>query len=193
MPAQPTAFVSGLTLTRPSVYNFVRNATLQTLVGRASLVGDAESLGDDFFAPSTTASFLTVKQLEADILTLSRGCAGSGKRRYCTYRASAGYFSIADLTTVRADEYCRPYGCHESETILQDEYTPTAALAMTDIVTQNNVFTDCMWTTPGRRIRTAGPAAWQGPVMTQSDWYKITATSESVKETGSPKATARRI
>ncbi|EAT80085.1 hypothetical protein SNOG_12272 [Parastagonospora nodorum SN15] len=158
--AQPvTAIVSGFILTSPSVYNFVRNAALQTFIGCASFIGDPESLGDDVFAPSTTASLLTVRQLEGDIVTISHSCAGSGKGRYCTWRASAGYFSVVDLATVRANEYCRPYGCYESETILQDEYTPTAALAMTDIVTQNGVYTDCAWTTPGRRVRTAGPAA----------------------------------
>lgn len=187
-----TAIVSGLTLTSPSVYHFVRNATLQTFVGRASLIGQAESLGSDSFALSTTASLLTVKQLEDDILTISRGCAGSNKRRYCTYRASAGYFSIADLATVRATEYCRPYGCWESETILQDKYTPTAALAMTDVVAQNGVFTDCVWTTPGARVRTEGPAAWRGPVMKEGMWQKITAASEGVQETGLPRALPRK-
>jgi hypothetical protein len=177
-PAQPvTATVSGFTLTSPSVYNFVRNAALQTFIGRASFIGDPESLGDDVFAPSTTASLLTVRQMEADILTISHGCAGSGKGRYCTWRASAGYFSVVDLATVRANEYCRPYGCYESETILQDEYTPTAALAMTDIVTQNGVYTDCAWTTPGRRVRTAGPAAWRGTAMKKSNWHEVVAMS----------------
>ncbi|KAH6536095.1 hypothetical protein HBI07_135330 [Parastagonospora nodorum] len=160
--AQPvTAIVSGFILTSPSVYNFVRNAALQTFIGCASFIGDPESLGDDVFAPSTTASLLTVRQLEGDIVTISHSCAGSGKGRYCTWRASAGYFSVVDLATVRANEYCRPYGCYESETILQDEYTPTAALAMTDIVTQNGVYTDCAWTTPGRR----------------SNWYEVVAMS----------------
>jgi hypothetical protein len=187
LPAQPnTAVVSGITLTSPSVYHFLRDATLKTFVGRASLIGNAESLGSDSFAPSTTAPSLTVKQLPSDILTITRGCSGSGKRRYCYYRASAGYFSVADLVTVRASEYCRPYGCVEGDTILQDKYTPTAALAMTDIVSQNGVFTDCEWTTPGSRIRTVGPAAWLGPVMKQSDWHEITSTMNGVKETGMP-------
>jgi hypothetical protein len=190
--AQPnTAVVSDITLISPSVYHSVRDATLQTLVGRASLIGDPESLGSDSFAPSTTASSLTVKQLPSDILTLSRGCNGSGPRRYCYYRASAGYFSVADLVTVRADEYCRPYGCYEDETILQNQYMPTVALAMTDVVTQNGVFTDCVWTTPGARIRTVGPAAWRGPRMKQSDWHEISATVKGVKETGMPKDTPR--
>jgi hypothetical protein len=193
LPTQPnTAIVSGITLTSPSVYHFLRDAKLHTLVGRASLIGDAESFGSDSFAPSTTASILTVKQLESEILTLTRGCSGSGRRRYCYYRASAGFFSIADLVTVRATEYCRPYGCFEKETILQDEYTPTVALAMTDIVTQNGVFTDCVWTTPGAKVRTVGPAAWRGPTMKQSDWHKITATSNVVKETGLSPAMPRR-
>jgi hypothetical protein len=190
-PGQPvTAVISGLTLTSPSVYHFVRNATLQTFAGRASLIGEAASLGEDAFAPSTTASLLTVAQREEDILTLSRGCAGSGRGRYCYFRASAGFFSIADLVTVRATEYCRPYDCYDGETILQDEYTPTAALAMTDIVAQNGVFTDCAWTTPGARVRTAGPAAWRGPVMKTEDWHKITATGNDVKETTAPRTTS---
>jgi hypothetical protein len=186
-----TAVVSGLTLTSPSIYHFVRNAKLQTHAGSISGIGDPETIGEDAFAPSTTASLLTVRQLASDILTMSRGCAGSNKRRYCTWRASAGYFSIADLATVRADEYCRPYGCYESETILQDEYTPTIALAMTEIVEQNGVFTDCVWTTPGARIRTAGPAAWRGPTMMEADWHKITATAGRVGETGAPIVTLR--
>jgi hypothetical protein len=193
-PVQPnTAIASGITLTSPSVYHFLRDATLQTFVGRVSRIGDAESYGSDSFAPSTTAPFLTVKQLESEILTLTHGCSGSGKRRHCYYLASSGFFSVADLATVRATEYCRPYGCFEKETILQDKYTPTAALAMTDIVTQNGVFTDCVWTTPGVKVRTAGPAAWRGPEMKQGDWHRITATSNGVKETSTPKAIPRKI
>ncbi|OAL06300.1 hypothetical protein IQ06DRAFT_362570 [Phaeosphaeriaceae sp. SRC1lsM3a] len=154
-----TAVVSGFTLTSPSVYHFLRNATLSTFAGRISGIGDSSINGEDAFAPSTTASLLTVKQLEPDILTLWRGCGGSGKRRRCTYHAVPGSFSIADLATVRIEEWCRPYGCYESDTVYQDEYTPTAALAMTDIMSQNGVFTDCEWTKPGRAIYTDGPAA----------------------------------
>jgi hypothetical protein len=168
------------------VYHFLRNATLQTFIGRASGIGEVDGFGEDLFAPSTVASLLTVQQLEEEIVTISRGCSGSGRRRYCYYRASAGFFRVADLVTARADEYCRPYGCWSSETILQDKYTPTAALAMTDIVAQNSVFTDCIWTTPGNRIRTQGKAAWRGPVMTLGDWHKITATNDGITATPTP-------
>ncbi|KAH7396995.1 hypothetical protein DE146DRAFT_62309 [Phaeosphaeria sp. MPI-PUGE-AT-0046c] len=181
-----TAVVSGFTLTSPSVYHFLRNATLQTFIGRISGIGDSDSSGTDGFAPATTASLLTVKQLEPEILTLWRGCGGSGKRRRCTYHASSDYFSISDLATVRIEEFCRPYGCFSSQTVFQDEYTPTAALAMTDIVAQNQVFAECEWTTPGRKVLTAGPAAWKGPTMKQSDWHKITATSQDVQATAEP-------
>lgn len=181
-----TAVVSGFTLTSPSVYHFLRNATLSTFAGRISGIGDSSINGEDAFAPSTTASLLTVKQLEPDILTLWRGCGGSGKRRRCTYHAVPGSFSIADLATVRIEEWCRPYGCYESDTVYQDEYTPTAALAMTDIVSQNGVFTDCEWTKPGRAIYTDGPAAWQGPKMKMSDWHEITATGQTVQPTAIP-------
>lgn len=178
-----TTVVSGITMTSPSVYHILRNATLQTFAGRISGIGERESRGEDSFAPSTSASLLTVKQLEPEVLTIWRSCGGHGKHRRCVDHAVSGYFSISDLTTVRIEEWCRPRGCDSSETVVQDEYTPTLALAMTDIIAQNGVFTSIEWTTPGRTISTDGPAAWRGPTMRQSDWHKITVT-QGAKETG---------
>jgi hypothetical protein len=68
-------------MTSPSIYHFVRNATLQTHAGRISGIGDPETIGEDAFAPSTTASLLTVRQLDSDILTMSRGPGDSPRGR----------------------------------------------------------------------------------------------------------------
>ncbi|EMD70219.1 hypothetical protein GGP41_000355 [Bipolaris sorokiniana] len=172
-----TAVVSGITMTSPSVYYLLRNAILQTLTGRASLIGNTNTATKtDIFAPSTTASLLTVAQREADIVTISRVCAGSGQRRYCTFHGSPG-FSIADLATVRASEYCGYWGCGASETIYQDEYTPTLGIPVSEVAAQNGVFGDCAWTTPGLRVRTAGTAAYNGGTMKVENWHPITATS----------------
>jgi hypothetical protein len=169
-----TAVISGMTLTSPSVYYLLRNVTLQTFAGHASLIGDA-STGPEVFLPSTTAPLLTVKQREADILTISRICAGSNRGRYCTYHASPG-FSVADLATVRASEYCGWWGCYTGDTILQDKYKPTLGVPVSDIVAQNGVFTNCAWTTPGARVRTRGPAVYSAGKMKLGDWLDIKAT-----------------
>ncbi|KAF2833671.1 hypothetical protein CC86DRAFT_415556 [Ophiobolus disseminans] len=171
-----TAVISGLTLTSPSVYHFLRNATLSTYVGRESNVGETPSDGTLSFASSTTAAFLTVAQRESDILTISRKCLGHNKGTHCTMHASPR-FLIADLETVRASEYFGSREPHEAETIYQNEYAATVGLAMSDIVKQNSVFGECVWTTPGERTETAGPAAWMGGRMTKGDWHGITATS----------------
>ncbi|KAH7412365.1 hypothetical protein DE146DRAFT_601981, partial [Phaeosphaeria sp. MPI-PUGE-AT-0046c] len=183
-----TAIISGLTLTSPSVYYMLRNAILQTLTGQASLVGNTNTASkQDVFAPSTTATILTVAQQESDIITISRVCAGSNKRRYCTFHGSPG-FSIADLATVRATEYCGWWGCDTSETIYQDEYTPTLGIPVSAIASQNGVFSDCAWTTPGARVRVAGALAYNGGKMGTEDWHPITTLSEDARksmETGS--------
>jgi hypothetical protein len=175
-----TAVVSGLTLTSPSVYHFLRNPTLNTFAGRASLVGDSSS-GQDAFSPSTTPAFLTIAQRESDILTISRLCAGSNKRRYCTFHASPG-FSIADVATVRASEYCGIRDCNTSKTIYQNDYRPTIGIPMSEIVAQNGVFGDCAWTTPGARVRTAGPPAYSGKRIELGDWKPITVTQTEMSE-----------
>jgi hypothetical protein len=66
------------------------------------------------FGPSTTASFLTVRKLEEDILTLTRGCSGSNKRRFYYYHASVGFLSVADLVTVRAESTAGPMGASQA-------------------------------------------------------------------------------
>lgn len=163
-------------MTSPSVYYLLRNAVLQTLTGRASLIGNTNTATNtDVFAPSTTASLLTVAQRESDIVTISRVCAGSGQRRYCTFHGSPG-FSVADLATVRASEYCGWWGCGASETIYQAEYTPTLGIPVSEVAAQNGVFGACAWTTPGLRVRTAGTAAYNGGTMKMDNWHPITAT-----------------
>ncbi|KAF2120316.1 hypothetical protein BDV96DRAFT_485650, partial [Lophiotrema nucula] len=171
-----TAVVSGLTLTSPSLYHFIRNVTLKTFVGTASLVGRGLD-GQKLYSQSTVAAFLTVAQRESDILTISRLCAGSNKHRYCTFDASNG-FSIADQTTVRASEYCGQRGCGTSETVYQDNYKPTLGIPASEIVTQNGAFMDCAWTTTGARVRTKGPAVYNVGLMKSEDWHKITLTGD---------------
>ncbi|KAH7396191.1 hypothetical protein BKA66DRAFT_596788 [Pyrenochaeta sp. MPI-SDFR-AT-0127] len=176
IPGQPiTAVVSGLTLTSPSVYHFLRNATLKTFAGHASLIGDISS-GYDAFSPSTTPAFLTVAQHESDILTISRLCAGSNSRRYCTFHASPG-FSIADQITVRASEYCGKQGCDSSRTIYQDEYKPTLGVPLSEMMAQNHLFSDCTWTMTGVRVRTAGPPVYSVGRVKAVDWHTITTAS----------------
>ncbi|KAF2001333.1 hypothetical protein P154DRAFT_575059 [Amniculicola lignicola CBS 123094] len=182
-----TAVISGLTLTSPSVYHFLRNATLQTFAGRASSIGEISS-GDVAFSSSTSPPLLVVSQRESDILTIFRNCAGSGRRRACTFHASPG-FSIADLETVRASEYCGRWGCYSSETIFQDDYKATIGVAMSEIVAQNKVFSDCAWTTPGAKIRSTGPPAYNGGRIKAEDWHKLTVTTAAAiesRETAAP-------
>jgi hypothetical protein len=184
-----TAVISGLIMTSPSVYYLLRNATLQTFAGQASFIGDT-STGQDAFFPSTTLAVLTAAQRESNILTVSAACTGSGKRRHCTYHVLP-HFSIADLATVRADEYCsaKTPTCRGGETIYQDDYGPTLAIPMTAIVAQNGVFSDCAWTTSNSRVKTAGPPVYRAGVMKSTDWIKIPLTSlptNDVLETAVP-------
>lgn len=174
-----TAVISGVTMTSPSVYYLLRDAILQTLTGQASLVGSTSTAKQDVFAPSTTAKLLILAQPESEILTISRVCAGSNIRRYCTFHGSPG-FSVADLATVRATEYCGWWGCDTSEKIYQDEYTPTLGLPVSSIAAQNGVFSRCAWTTPGNRVRTAGAAVYNGGTMKIQDWHPITKVSGNV-------------
>lgn len=174
-----TAVISGLTLTSPSVYHFLRNVTLQTFTGRASLVGITGS-GLDVFSPSTTPSLLVVSQRESDILTVSRICAGSNRHRRCTFHASPG-FSIADLTTVRSSEYCGRWGCYTGKTIYQDDYKPTLGVPVSDIVAQNSVFADCTWTVTGARVRTEGPPVYTAGRVHATDWHAIAKTTSGVR------------
>jgi hypothetical protein len=165
-----TAVVSGLTMTSPSVYYLIQNATLQTFAGQASFIGST-STGQDAFLSSTEVAVLTAAQRESDILTVSAACIGSGKRRHCTYHA-VPHFLIADLATVRADEYCsaKTPDCRSSESIYQDDYGPTLGVPISAIVEQNGVFSDCEWTTPGSpRIKTAGPPLYRAGVMKATD------------------------
>lgn len=175
-----TAVVSGVIMTSPSVYYLLRDAVLQTLTGQASVVGSTSTGKQDVFAPSTTAKLLTLAQPESEILTISRVCAGSNIRRYCTFHGSPG-FSVADLATVRASEYCGYWGCAESETIYQGKYTPTLGLPVSSIAAQNAVFSRCAWTTPGNRVRTAGAAVYNGGTMKIQDWHPIFATASGAK------------
>jgi hypothetical protein len=172
-----TAVVSGLTMTSPSVYYLLKNVTLQTFAGQASSIGDA-STGPDAFLPSTTVGVLTAAQRESDILTVSAACIGSGKRRRCTYHA-VPHFSIADLATVRADEYCsaKTPVCRGGETVYQDNYGPTLGVPMSAIVEQNGLFSDCAWTTPGAtRTKIAGPPVYRAGVMKATDWTQLPVT-----------------
>lgn len=177
-----TAVISGLTMTSPSVYYLLRNATLLTLAGKASSVGDAyTAIRQNVFSASTTVSLLTLEQKESEILTISRFCPGSNRDRYCTFHASPG-FSVQDLATVRASEYCGTWGCGTSETIYQGNYHPTLGLPVSSIVSQNGVWSDCAWTTSGERVVTAGSAAYNGGRMKIQDWHPITAVPKDAKE-----------
>jgi hypothetical protein len=178
-----TAVVSGLTMTSPSVYYLIKNATLQTFAGQASFIGSA-STGQDAYLPSTEVAVLTAAQRESDILTVSAACIGSGKRRHCTYHAIP-HFLIADLATVRADEYCsaKTPVCQGDDTIYQDNYGPTLGVPISAIVEQNGVFSDCEWTTPGSpRTETAGPPLYRAGVMRATDWIQIPVTATTTNK-----------
>jgi hypothetical protein len=180
IPGPPiTAVISGIIMTSPSVYYLLRNVTLQTFAGQASFIGST-STGQDAFLPSTTVAVLTVAQRESEILTVSAACSNSGKRRRCIYHAMP-HFSIADLATVRADEFCsaKTPVCRGGETIYQDNYGPTLGIPISAIMEQNGMFSDCAWTTPNAnsRVKTAGPPVYRAGVMKATDWVKIPVTS----------------
>jgi hypothetical protein len=91
------------------------------------------------------------------------------------------HFSIADLATVRADEFCsaKTPVCRGGETIYQDNYGPTLGIPISAIMEQNGMFSDCAWTTPNAnsRVKTAGPPVYRAGVMKATDWVKIPVTS----------------
>lgn len=145
IPGTPnTAVVSGLTLTSPSVYHFLKDVKVETYLSQ----GNTWNVSTTFPAKQP----LTVEQLEKDILSASARCSGI-EADYCSVYFSNN-FVINDISTVRVEAYqknCWDWrgDCISSDhgTIYQASYSPTLAVAASDLVKQHGILSDCKWNT----------------------------------------------
>lgn len=147
IPVKPnTAIVSGLTLTSPSVYHFIKSGTVLTLAGTNRKADGGAIAQTSIWKPSTTigpeGTFLVEKQLEKDIVsvTISGPKHPHGAAQY-SYNKD---FRINDVFTMRS---LRP----GYSTIVQNEIAHSLAIALPDLATQNNAFKRCEWTRMGTR------------------------------------------
>ncbi|KAF2731382.1 hypothetical protein EJ04DRAFT_583752 [Polyplosphaeria fusca] len=182
IPGKPnTAIVSGHTLTSPSIYYFVRNATLATFAGRATTLDTLPQLPTlaehDTFRPSTTfPGPLTIALAPSALATITRFCSGSNRHRKC-YRIVNPNFSAGDMLTVRSTAWSEARS--HMDTIVQSEYRPVLAVPVTDVAGQNKGFGGCgAWsqTQASAKEVWSGPVVWTTGKVGGEDWSAVMAT-----------------
>jgi hypothetical protein len=142
-----TTVVSLITMTSPYVCHLLRNVTIYTVWGRPFLIG-AGYEEKIVYRPATAYPPLTLSQPSSSILFQSKECHRPGKHgaTRCTI-SNHPDFAIQDLFTVKAKNY---YGETLSTptiaTICQAIYSPTIALVLDDLASQNGIAKGCKWT-----------------------------------------------
>ncbi|PVI02673.1 hypothetical protein DM02DRAFT_653336 [Periconia macrospinosa] len=177
IPGRPnTAVVSGLTLTSPSLYHILHNATVFTYIGQKSTA--AWGIGDPIYGISSVLPTLTYSQPPSPILSMSTEChkpSPHGATR-CTLSYNPD-FLIQDLFTVNAKAY---YGDElptpTMATICQTSYSPTIGMPLGEIAKQNEVGEDCEWTfSHSGRTTVLDRDMYSVSEFTASDYHAITA------------------
>ena len=149
IPGTPnTVVVSGLTLTSPDVYHFLKNIKVETYRGLASQPGGMGPRPYGVWNASTTIPALTVAQPDTAILQASKTCIGP-ERDLCTL-FFAPDFRIQDLATVRSDNFNKYCGARclsqGGGVIYQNSYSATLAIPISEVLKQNRgVLNECDW------------------------------------------------
>jgi hypothetical protein len=143
-----TAVVSGLTLTSPDVYHFLKDVKIETYRGRADQPGGMGPAPYDLWELAKVLPVVTVAQPESSILQASKTCIGI-EADQCSISFDPD-FHIHDLAIVRLD-ILKKYGksrcgSGKTEVMCQNCYQPTIAIPISEIVRQNGkVFGECDW------------------------------------------------
>ncbi|KAF2464667.1 uncharacterized protein BDR25DRAFT_380985 [Lindgomyces ingoldianus] len=147
-----TAVVSGLTLTSPSIYHFLKGVGVSTSIGairqgRAGL-SPVYNLSSSI-APDT---ILTFPQEESDVWTVKGHRTGRGLHAHWEYQYGSGSYNADDMSTVRSAAYfgeCQPRKTcnHTGQTISQAQYRQNAALSVKEVLNEwdSDEFQDCNW------------------------------------------------
>ncbi|KAF2000282.1 hypothetical protein P154DRAFT_620382 [Amniculicola lignicola CBS 123094] len=147
IPGKPnTAVVSGLTLTSPSVYHFIKSVTVFTLAGTNRKADSSYIRQTSVWKPSTTLGperMLTAKQLESDILSITY-IGPKGPHGAATYTYNKD-FRINDVFTMRSAPYLGNPAHKNIATIIQGDVDHSLGLGIGDVVGQNKVFGECEW------------------------------------------------
>lgn len=149
IPGKPnTAVVSGMTLTSPSVYHFIKTVNVYTIAGTNRKADGGAIRQSTIWQLSTTLptdkAFLTDKQLETDILSVTY--VGPKHPHAAATFSYNKDFRVNDIFTMRSAPF---FGSPENKgisTIIQNEVTHQFALPISEIVAQNQVFKQCEWT-----------------------------------------------
>lgn len=177
IPGKPnTAVISGLTLTSPSVYYFVKGVTVYGLVGSETRADGSFDRYTNIWNESTTISaptILTTALLESDIVSATRTQARRARTGTYLYNKD---FKLNDLFTMRADPYFRySSDIPSTSTIVENEVEHCVAVGIKPFVEQNGVFTDCVWTRRESALVYPTPVAFEHTVS-RTDWRAIVTT-----------------
>jgi hypothetical protein len=173
-------------MTSPYAYHVLHNVTIYTVQGYASFIGSGSD-GKAAYKASDSFALLPLSQPSSSILSQTKECHKPSPRgaTRCTISFHPD-FLIQNLFTVNAKNY---YGeelaTPTTATICQASYSPTIALALSDMAAQNGVAEDCEWTWEhSGRTSVVGPNVISISNFGPEAYHAITAGEQDGLSTG---------